>query len=183
MCYFTLSSLGSLISESPCYVFYVTKYQVYCRLDRDDMAFASTLIWYHTYKKINTPRTGTNRLTQKYILTLTPPAICLPQLYVLHWINHWYQNFILQRWAISLLFKNYSRAEVTYLLTRFNRHSVKVGAGPRDPGTRDPPQSLKVGPGTPLKFKSGTPHFFNEFIFFRIFLRLFLLIYFCVFFK
>ena len=35
------------------------------------------------------------------------------------------------------------------------RHGVKVGPGPRDPG---PPQSLKVGPGTPpLKFKSGAP--------------------------
>ena len=34
-----------------------------------------------------------------------------------------------------------------------------MGPGPRDPGTRDLglPQSLKVGPGTPLKFKSGTP--------------------------
>ena len=32
------------------------------------------------------------------------------------------------------------------------RHGVKVG-----PRTRDPPQSLKAGPGTPLKFKSGTP--------------------------
>ena len=31
-------------------------------------------------------------------------------------------------------------------------HGVKVGPGPRDP-----PQSLKVGPGTTLKFKSGTP--------------------------
>ena len=36
-------------------------------------------------------------------------------------------------------------------------HGVKVGPGPRDPGPRDPPQSLKVGPETPLKFKSGTP--------------------------
>ena len=27
----------------------------------------------------------------------------------------------------------------------------------QDPMTRDPPQSLKVGPKTPLKFKSGTP--------------------------
>ena len=41
-------------------------------------------------------------------------------------------------------------------------HGVKVGPGPRDPGpqypgTRDHPQSLKVEPGTPLKFKSGTP--------------------------
>ena len=33
-------------------------------------------------------------------------------------------------------------------------HGVKVGPGLRDPG---PPQSLKVGPGIPLKFKSGTP--------------------------
>ena len=24
-------------------------------------------------------------------------------------------------------------------------------------GTRNPPQSMKMGPGTPLKFKSGTP--------------------------
>ena len=31
-------------------------------------------------------------------------------------------------------------------------HGVKVG-----PGSRDPPQNLKVGPGTPLKFKSRTP--------------------------
>ena len=69
------------------------------------------------------------------------------------------------------------------------RHGVKVGPGPRDL-----PQSLKVGPGTPLKFKSGTPvppskfqsripgspskfksgtpsPFFNEFMFFRIFNR------------
>ena len=46
-------------------------------------------------------------------------------------------------------------------------YGVKVGPepqdwGPRDlgtlgPGTWDPPQSLKVGPGTPLKFKIGTP--------------------------
>ena len=28
---------------------------------------------------------------------------------------------------------------------------VKVG-----PGSREPPQNLKVGPGTPLKFKTGT---------------------------
>ena len=74
-------------------------------------------------------------------------------------------------------------------------HGVKVGPGPQDPGNRDPPQSLKVGPGTPLKFKSGTPGppskfksatprplqsgtpspFFNEFFFFRIFIRFFYL--------
>ena len=51
--------------------------------------------------------------------------------------------------------------------------------GPQVPGTWDPPQCLKVGTGTPLKFKSGTPGpptkfksgtpspLFNEFIFFQ----------------
>ena len=55
-------------------------------------------------------------------------------------------------------------------------------SGPWDPGTREPPQSLKVGPGTPLKFKSetlgppskfksGTPSpFFNKFIFSEYFI-------------
>ena len=74
------------------------------------------------------------------------------------------------------------------------------------PGTRNPPQSLKVGPGILLKFKSGTPGptskfksgtpglptkfksgtlspFFNEFIFFRIFLCFFYLFIFVCFFK
>ena len=39
----------------------------------------------------------------------------------------------------------------------FTCHGVKVGPGPRDLGPRDPPQSLKVGRETPLKFKSGSP--------------------------
>ena len=56
------------------------------------------------------------------------------------------------------------------------RHGVGVGPGPRDPGPRNPgiqdrdrSESLKVGPGSPLKFKSGTPGslpFFSESIFF-----------------
>ena len=33
----------------------------------------------------------------------------------------------------------------------------KSGTRTPGPGIRDPPQSLKVGPGSPLKFKSGTP--------------------------
>ena len=33
----------------------------------------------------------------------------------------------------------------------------KGGTRTRGPGTPDPPQSLKVGPETPLKFKNGTP--------------------------
>ena len=38
----------------------------------------------------------------------------------------------------------------------FIRHSVKVGPRPWDPGSRDTPESLKVEPGTPLSFESGT---------------------------
>ena len=51
-----------------------------------------------------------------------------------------------------------------------SRYGVKVGLGPmdpgpQDPGTRDPdpPQSLKIGPGTPLNFKSGTPGHSSKF--------------------
>ena len=39
-----------------------------------------------------------------------------------------------------------------FLKNTSGRHGVKVGPGPREP-----PQSLKLGPGTSLKFKSGTP--------------------------
>ena len=72
------------------------------------------------------------------------------------------------------------------------------------PGTRDPPQSLKVGPITSLKFKSGTPglsskfkswtsgpalkfesgtlsSFLNELIFFRIFHQFLSYLIFCLF--
>ena len=38
--------------------------------------------------------------------------------------------------------------------TEFEYHSVEAWC---KSGTLGPPQSLKVGPGTPLKFKSGTP--------------------------
>ena len=44
-----------------------------------------------------------------------------------------------------------------YLSTPFTRHGVKLRSGSWDPGPWDPPQSLKVGPLTPLKFKSGIP--------------------------
>ena len=84
-------------------------------------------------------------------------------------------------------------------LRKKKRYGVKVGPGPRDPeppdpGTWDPPQSLKAGPGTllkfksgtsgpPSKFKSGTPSpFFSEFIFSEYF-TVFMLSYFCIFLK
>ena len=90
---------------------------------------------------------------------------------------------------------------VSYYSSTLKWHGVKVGPGPREP--EDPPlQSLKVGPGLFLKFKSGTPGppskfksrilgppskfksgatspFFNEFIF----LEYLIVFYLCVFFK
>ena len=56
----------------------------------------------------------------------------------------------------NIFFKYYAENEAEELvLVHFLWHGVKVGPGPRDP-----PQSLKVGLGTPLKFKSETagPH-------------------------
>ena len=39
---------------------------------------------------------------------------------------------------------------------RYDRHRVKVGPRTSGPGTWDPPQSLKVGLETLLKFKAGS---------------------------
>ena len=46
--------------------FYATGHQIHCRFDKDHMAFASTLTWYHTHKQIHTQHTGAKH---KYILT------------------------------------------------------------------------------------------------------------------
>ena len=54
-----LSSLGTLLPEAPCYAFYATRNQVYCRSDTDHMAFAGTLIWYYsTQTNTRTPQQG-----------------------------------------------------------------------------------------------------------------------------
>ena len=41
------SSLGALVSGAPCDVFYATNHQAWCKFYTGNMAFASTLIWYH----------------------------------------------------------------------------------------------------------------------------------------
>ena len=115
-----LSNLSTLVPEAPYYAFYETRRQVYCGFDTDDMAFARTLIWYHTRKQIHTAHTGANRLTQIYINNTSyvlTAAICI------EWMTHWYQKFTLQRFTISVLFKNYSLAEVRHLLIRFSKNS------------------------------------------------------------
>ena len=75
----TLSSLGTLVAAAPCCVFYATKCQVYWRFDMDDINFASTLIWYHTYRQTHTGYTGTNRLKHinKHILTPSAAPVTL----------------------------------------------------------------------------------------------------------
>ena len=114
-------NFDTLVPEAPCFVFYATRSKVYCWFVPNDMTFASTLIWYHTRKQIYTAHTETNRPTHKYILIA--PVTYLQQLSILHieLITHWYQKFILQRSSISLLFKNYSYTEVTYLMIRFSK--------------------------------------------------------------
>ena len=53
-----LSSLGTLLPEAPCYAFYATRNQIYCRSDTDHMAFAGTLIWYYsTHKQMHAHHT------------------------------------------------------------------------------------------------------------------------------
>ena len=105
-----LLRFDTLVPEAPCFVFYATSSQVYCRFDPDDMVFASTLIWYHTHTHTlthththtHTVHTGTNRLTHKYILKLS--VAHSSYLYCIELIAHWYQ-FILWRSAIYIFLK------------------------------------------------------------------------------
>ena len=53
----------------------------------DDIVFASTLIWYHTYRQTHTEQKGDNKLTHTYKYILTPPAMKTEQLPVSHLIN------------------------------------------------------------------------------------------------
>ena len=74
------------------------------------------------------------------------------------------------------------------MVQKWDQESGTQDLGTLGLGTWDPPQSLKVGHRTPLKFKRGTPGptskfkngtpspFFNEFIFFRIFHRFFIFV-------
>ena len=93
-------------------------------------------------------------------------------------------NWVISDPLVHKGFKNRKFSIVIYMLVDFIMRAWCKS------GTRDPSQSLKVEPGTPLKFKSGTPAsrskfkswtlgspskfksgtpspFFNEFIFFQ----------------
>ena len=103
-----LSSLGNLVPESSCHLFYATRHQVYYRSDTDDMAFASTLIWYHSHKQIHTKHIQwpiewhINTLyinTTLYIINTTFQHNCVHTncTYYIELISHWFQKAILQR--------------------------------------------------------------------------------------
>ena len=109
-------NFDTLVPEAPCFVFYATRSKVYCWFVPNDMTFASTLIWYHTCKQIYTAHTETNRPTHKYILIA--PVTYLQQLSILSLTG--IKN-VLHRSSVSLLFKNYSYTEVTYLMIRFSK--------------------------------------------------------------
>ena len=67
----------------------------------------------HTQR--HTLHTGANRLTHPYKYISTPPVICMRTAAICIYIKN------LQSLTVSLLFKNYSLADATYLLTRFNK--------------------------------------------------------------
>ena len=74
-----MSSLGTLVPEGPCCVFYATRYQVYWNLI-PCVFFASTLICYHTQTHKDISHSGTKRLTHphRYVLSFVlTAAMCI----------------------------------------------------------------------------------------------------------
>ena len=57
MAYLHLLSLGTVVPEGPCNVFYASRHQVYSRFDIDDMTFGGILVWCYTHKQIHTQHT------------------------------------------------------------------------------------------------------------------------------
>ena len=116
-----LSSVGALVTEEHCCVFYAARYQIYCRFDTNNMTFVSTLIWDHIQTNMHRRHRDQQNDTHRYKYIITPPVMCTHQLPVLHWMNNLLrQKFTLQKFTKSLLFKNYFLAEIIYLLIRFN---------------------------------------------------------------
>ena len=93
-----LSSFGILVPAAPSCAFYSTRHQINGRFGTDDMAFANTLIWY-THKSHIDWYIHINAY-QHHLLSA---------------------KFKLESSSMSSVFKNYSLAEVVYLLIRFNR--------------------------------------------------------------
>ena len=67
-----------------------------------------------------------------------------------------FKNLFLQNISGGCLYK---KDELMWL----RRAWCKSGTRTSGPGTRNPPQSLNVGPGTPIKFKNGTPGLLPKF--------------------
>ena len=106
---------------------YATRRQVYCKFDTNDMAFVGTMIWYHTHKQIHTKHTRVpidwhRNIYQHHLL-----CAYSSYLYYIELITQWYQKTILHRSTISLFFKNYLLAKVTYLPIRFSKTKSFLG--------------------------------------------------------
>ena len=67
-----LSSLCTLAPEAPCYKFSATRRQVYCRFDKDGMAF--DLTWHYTQTHTKYKQGPTD--WHKYTLTPSPVMLC-----------------------------------------------------------------------------------------------------------
>ena len=78
--------------------------------------FASTLIWYHTKNQRHIANTEAKRLTLPIYINITCYVFTGT---VFITLDKWIKNYLTSS-TMSLLFKNYSLEEVTYLLIRFN---------------------------------------------------------------
>ena len=100
-------------------MFYATRRQVYCRFDTDNMAFANSLIWYHTHKQIYAHQT--QGPMDWHINIYEHHLLCAHSSYLYHIELITRIRNLFYRSQQYLFFKNFSLAEVTYLLIRFSK--------------------------------------------------------------
>ena len=97
------------------------------RFDTDGMFFPATLIWYHAHTYTHThTHTQSWRRSQKpdtpiWIHINFTYYVLTAGMFYIKSIICWYQKITLKCSTMSLLLKNYSLVEVTYLLIGFNK--------------------------------------------------------------
>ena len=113
----SLLNLGILKLAAPCCVFYATRHRIYRKLNKGDMAFAISLIWYHKHRQTHTERTRTNALTDIYKYIFTLRVMRAQQLHVLHWMNNFWIQICFYRGAHCLCFSKITHLQKSYICT------------------------------------------------------------------
>ena len=121
----TLLCLGPLVPGARCCLFYALRHQMYLQYNFTRMTWFLLVPWFHfTHRDKHTQDTQGPKDCHTYKYILTPLVRTTTTLFCNEWILSW--NKKLQRFTISLLFKNYSLVEIISLPIRSKGIPIQI---------------------------------------------------------